>query len=214
MRVRDHIELIVRTIREFFEDQWFDLSRGVRTSGNVSLENSGISANRFQDSEWYMPARPAHIRQALHNMPVKDVSRFSYVDLGSGKGRTLFIAAELPFLQIIGVELSPVLHKQASSNISRFRFFKQRCTIIQSVQGNAVDFVFPNSDLVLYLFNPFGAETMDRVLTALEASLKTHPRHVVILLLWPRYSERVAAIERMHLHCETKQYQIFEARPE
>ncbi|MDQ2832552.1 MAG: class I SAM-dependent methyltransferase [Acidobacteriota bacterium] len=211
MKARYHVERIFRTASEFFEDQWFDLSRNVRTSGNVSLQTAGVARDQHPDSEFYQPARPAHIRQALHEIPVQNVSDYSYIDLGSGKGRTLFIAAELPFRQITGVEFSRMLHDQTCENIRRFRHRKQGSSNIASLHRNAKDFVFPENRLVLYLFNPFGSETMQHVLNNLEASLKRNPRHVVILLLWPRCSDQVAAIEGMSLRRETRQYQIFEA---
>jgi SAM-dependent methyltransferase len=213
-KARYRVEDIVRVIVEFFQDQWFDLTRNVRTSSNAPLLSAGVATEEIHDSEFYHPARPRHIRQALREMPVQDVSEFSYVDLGSGKGRTLFVAAELPFKQITGVEFSPLLHEQACANIRCFRPFespKRRRTNITSLHMNAKDFAFPEGKLVLYLFNPFGATTMRCVLRNLEASLQRHPRHVIIILLWPRCADQVAALQGMQLFRETRQYQIFEA---
>jgi SAM-dependent methyltransferase len=206
----DHVRRIVRLTDEFFEDRWFDLTRNVRTSGDTSLLAAGIAADDFHDSEYYVPARPRHIRQALREMPVQDVTGFSYVDLGSGKGRTLFVAAELPFKQIIGVELSCLLHQQACANIRSFRSSTQGCRHITSLHQNAKDFTFPEGHIVLYLFNPFGSATMQCVLNNLKASLQRRPCHIIIILLWPRCGDQVAAIEGMHLRRETRQYQIFE----
>jgi hypothetical protein len=76
---------------------------------------------------------------------------------------------------------------------------------------NAKDFAFPEGELVLYLFNPFGSATMRWVLRNLEASLQRHPRHVIIILLWPRCADQVATLQGMQLFRETRQYQIFEA---
>ena len=211
MKAGDSVQGIVRAIAEFFEDQRFDLPRNIRTSGNTLLLSAGIAAEEIHDSELYVPARPAHIRQALRAMPVEDVSDFSYVDLGSGKGRTLFVAAELPFKEIIGVEFSRLLCEQACANVRRFRSWKRGCRHITPVYGNAKDFLFPEGKMVLYLFNPFGAATMRCVLSNLDASLKRNPRHVIIILLWPRCGDQVAALEGMRLRRETRKYQIFEA---
>lgn len=211
MQISVHFQDIVRTIAEVFQDQWFDRTRNVRTSGNVSLHTAGIATDEFKDSELYVPARPAHIRQALREMPLRDVSGYSYVDLGSGKGRTLFVAAEMPFREIIGVEFSQQLHEQACANILSFRRWRRRCPRIRSLPMNAKDFTFPDAPLVLYLFNPFGAETMQHVLDKLESSLRQHPRHVLVVLLWPRCGDQVARIEDMRLHRTTRHHQIFEA---
>ncbi len=213
MRAWYAVEPVVRAVREFFEDQWFDRSRRIRTSGNVSLASAGILAAQHRDSEFYMPARPRHIRQALRAVPRHDLSRFTYVDLGSGKGRTLFVAAEFPFRGITGVELSRSLHEQALANLRRFRLWKQRCRCLESIHANASDFAFPETDLVLYMFNPFGRSTMQQVLRHLSESLRNNPRHAIVILLWPRAGDLVAAVEGMHLRRETTVYQIFEANP-
>ena len=158
-----------------------------------------------------MPARPANIRQALRGAGIDDASGYSYIDLGSGKGRTLFVAAELPFHDITGVEFSLLLHKQACANIRSFRWWRRRCASIRSLHMNAMDFSFPDNNLVLYMFNPFGAETMQRVLDHLDASLRQHGRHAIVVLLWPRCGDQVSRVHGMRLRCETRRHQIFES---
>jgi cyclopropane fatty-acyl-phospholipid synthase-like methyltransferase len=195
---------LARVVTEFFQDQWFDRTRRVRTSGDVSLLSAGIPGG---DSEFYQPARPAHIREALRALPISDPSRYIYVDLGSGKGRTLFIAAERPFQKILGVELSPVLHQQACDNIRTFR--RRHPQQISSIFQNALDFRFPDDRLVLYMFNPFGRETMHRVLTNLSSSVGSNPRHVLIILLWPRCGDMVASLVDMKIVHENRHTQIF-----
>lgn len=211
MNIRDTFELAVRTVREFFQDQWFDRTRNVRTSGNVSVEQIGTAAH---DSHDYQPARPAHIRHVLHQLPLRDVTPYSYIDFGSGKGRTLFIAAERPFRQIIGVELSQRLHDEARANIRTFRRWKRTwAREIKSLHQNATDFEFPAGPLVLYLFNPFGRDTAERVLSNLNASLGRDPRRVIIILLWPRWEDLVGGITGAHLCATGSYYRIFDLNP-
>ena len=204
------VEPVVRHMREFFEDLWFDRTRRVSTSGNVTLRAAGLLKEHHHDSEFYQPARARHIRQALKALPVADLSDYTFVDLGSGKGRTLFVAAEFPFRQITGVEFSSLLHKSAVRSIQSFRAAKAACKAISTIYGNAKDFVFPEGKLVLYLFNPFGRDTMQVVLDHLGASLQQHPRHVVVVLLWPRCEDMVARVNGMRLVRKVKEYQIFE----
>ncbi len=212
MNAKDRARRVGRLVGEFFEDQWFDRTRQVRTSGDVLLPAAGIAAEAAGDSEYYMPARPRHIREAFREMPVSDVSEFTYVDLGCGKGRSLFVAAELPFRRIIGVELSALLYGQCCANLRSFRLrTKQNRRQMDAVQANAKDWAFPEGNLVLYLFNPFGRDTMARVLQNLDAARQGRPRHVIVILLWPKCGDQVAALEGMVLRCEKKEYQIFEA---
>jgi len=45
---------------------------------------------------------------------------FTFVDLGSGKGRVLLMASHYPFKRIIGVEFIPELHQVAQENIRKY----------------------------------------------------------------------------------------------
>ena len=74
MGLRTRIGDSTRTVVEWFQDQWFDRTRGVHTRGNVSLLSAGIASGEQRDSELYQPARPAHVREALQAIPVADVS--------------------------------------------------------------------------------------------------------------------------------------------
>jgi SAM-dependent methyltransferase len=201
----------LRAFGELLEDLWFDLSRNVQTSQNVSRELAGTGTERFGDSEGYEPARPRHIRRALLDISAKDVTGYSYIDLGSGKGRTLFVAAEFPFHDVTGVELSPTLHRRAFENVHRFRWRRRRCGPIVAVQADAKEFAFPDRKLVVYLFNPFGAATTKAVLANLNDSLRRNPRHAIVILLWPKYPELLAGVDSMRLRRATRVHQIFEA---
>ena len=200
-----------RHVREWFEDQWFDRTHHVRTSGDVPLRKAGIAANEEADSELYVPARPAHIREALRAAPIADASRYTFVDIGSGKGRTLFVAAEQPFRRVIGVEFSAALHAQACRNAKTFRFRRQDESRVEPLHQNAMEFAFPDGPLVLYLFNPFGPATMQVVLDHLAASLQRNPRHTIVILLWPRCGDQVARLPGMKEVCSTQQHAVFQA---
>jgi SAM-dependent methyltransferase len=128
----------------------------------------------------YQPTDPAAFHEMLTALPV-DPSRFVFVDLGSGKGRTLLMASEYPFQRIMGVEFLPALHRVAQDNIFRYKNENQRCFAMESVLGEAQNFVFPEEPLVLYLFNPFPESVLKQVLGNLERSLRENPRPALVL---------------------------------
>lgn len=195
------------------EEWWFDKSRHVQTAGNVVLRNVGLT-REVGDSGMYVPVRPANARVALRSLPIQDPSAYTFLDLGSGKGRMLFVAAEQPFRRVIGVEFSPVLHAQATQNIAQFRSGSRRCKAIESVHADATEYDFPDGNLVLYLFNPFGAETMSRVLANLDRSFRQSPRHIVVLMLWPIHGDMVAQMDCMRKVQITRRHQIYETNPQ
>ncbi len=96
------------------------------------------------------------------NSPV-DFRDFTFIDLGSGKGRTLLMASDYPFRRIIGVELLPSLHKIAQENLRLYKSKTQKCFALESICGDATDFPLPADPLVIFLFNPFPESGMRRV---------------------------------------------------
>ena len=141
-----------------------------------------------------------------------DLGEFIFIDLGSGKGRTLLMASDYPFRRIIGVELLPVLHDAARDNIGKYRSEAQKCFAIESICGDATEFVFPAEPMVLFLFNPFPEYGLRRVVANLEQSLREHPRAAYVLYhnpLLERVLGQSAALGRIG---GTHQYAMYASR--
>jgi len=166
------------------EGLWFDRTRHVSTCGAVSLEGLSLVGDT-KSGFMYLPVRSAAVRHAMSNLPLTEHQNYTFVDLGSGKGRMLFLAAEYPFRKIEGVEFAKELHSEAQHNISRYRNRRKRCSEIASVNIDAADYEFPQDNLVIALFNPFGADVMQRVLQRLRESVLRSPRDVIMMLLYP-----------------------------
>lgn len=138
-----------------------------------------------------------------------DFSEFIFIDLGSGKGRTLLMASDYPFLRIVGVELLPALNLAAGDNLGKYRSELQKCFAIESICGDATEFAFPVAPTVLFLFNPFPESGLRRVIENLERSLREHPRKVYLLYhnpLLERVLGESAAVKKI---CGTHQYAMY-----
>src|SRR5208337_5093547 len=114
----------------------------------------------------YQPTDPAGFREMLTALAAHtklNFREFTFLDLGSGKGRTLLMASDYPFRRIIGVELLPTLHHIAQQNLRHYRNDSQQCFSIESLRADATTFPFPDEPLVVYLFNPLGEPALRRV---------------------------------------------------
>jgi hypothetical protein len=128
----------------------------------------------------YQPTDGALFQEMMASLPI-DFSQFTFVDLGSGKGRTLLMASEYPFRRIVGVEILPELHRAAEENIASYQSTTQQCTQVESVCADACEFELPEGPLVLYLFNPLPEAGLIQILESLEESLGRHPRPLNVL---------------------------------
>jgi SAM-dependent methyltransferase len=163
--------------RRRFGDVDFDFDHHVNTtSATVSWRDRLMGTF----SSPYQPTDPGLFDEMLRALGI-DFRSFTFIDLGSGKGRVLLMAAAYPFHRIIGVELLPTLHRIAEENVRAYRSASQQCFAIANVCADAADFVFPDQPLILYLFNPLIESQLKKVVAHLESSTVQHPRPVSFL---------------------------------
>jgi SAM-dependent methyltransferase len=149
---------------------------------------------------------------ALREESHSDFHDFVFVDLGSGKGRTLLMAADYPFRRILGVELLPALHLAAQANLSKYRGESQKCFALESICADATEFSFPDEPMVLYLFNPFPEAGLKRTIAKLERSLREHPRRVYLLYHNPLLEHVLSESAALKKVGGTHQYAVYESR--
>jgi len=171
-----------RTARR--QDLEFDRTHGVDTSGMVELSDLVFESDSYDYGHSYQPTSPGIIREMLGLLPIRHED-FVFIDIGSGKGRALFVASEFPFKQIIGIEFAPQLHEIAQRNIGTYRNPRQACRNVQSICVDATQYEYPNEPIVFYLYNPFAENIMTRVMRNIRASLDRHPRAVYLAYQQP-----------------------------
>lgn len=159
----------------------------------------------------YQPTEPEAFREMMAALPIS-FADFTFVDLGSGKGRTLLLASEYPFKRIVGVEILPELHRAAEENIRAYRGSNHTSVKIESVLMDAGDFEFPPAPLVLYLFNPLPEAGMLRVVGNLEESLAHSPRDVWVVYHNPVLEQTLSASKQMGLVIRAGQFTVYRSR--
>ena len=163
--------------RQRYGDVEYDWGRAVNTtSAAVGWRDRLLGV--FHSA--YQPTEPGVFHEMLDSLQL-DHRKFTFVDVGSGKGRTLLMASDYPFRRILGVELLPELNRLAQDNIRAYRSDAQKCFAIESLCADARAFGFPTEPIVLYLFNPLYESGLEQVIKHLESSLREHPRDAFVL---------------------------------
>ncbi|MEZ5856738.1 MAG: class I SAM-dependent methyltransferase [Hyphomicrobiaceae bacterium] len=174
----------------------FDLafrSGGARDTTCSKMELAGLtiaSLNR-EAGVHYLPT-PWRVLDWLHAMLPPPDARWSFVDLGCGKGRALMSAAARPYGRVIGVEFARELAQLAAANVATS--ISRRAGSIEIVEGDAADFKLPASPLCVYLFNPFGPPVIERVAENLARTYGDTPRPIFVAYLNPRHAELFDAL--------------------
>jgi SAM-dependent methyltransferase len=191
--------------RQRYGDMEYDWEHRVNTtSGTVGGRERLLGL--FHSA--YQPTEPALFQEMMAGLPI-EFETFTFVDLGSGKGRTLLMASEYPFRRIVGVELLPALHQIARENLARYKSESQKCFALEAFCGDAANFSFSAEPLVLYLFNPLSEVGLKQVMSNLDSSLKAHPRAVYVIYHNPSL-ERVLSDSTVLTKLDgTQQYCIY-----
>jgi SAM-dependent methyltransferase len=162
----------------------FDRRFGTDTVKHLGLRDLRAIGGDVQQLWRYWPTPQALFRRLLDESALR-FEDLVFVDLGSGKGRVLLLASESPFRRIVGVELSPALHRIAERNVRLYRSPTQRCTRFELLCMDAADYRLPEEEALVYLFQPFPKETLARVIENLRESLRARPRRLAVAYVNP-----------------------------
>ncbi len=165
----------------------FDLRYGVETSTRVHLTDLKIDSPNWIYAGGYWPTSTAIIHEALAALPIR-FADFVFIDFGSGKGRVLLQASDLPFRRIVGVEFSSELHDIAVSNIGRYKSDNQKCHKIESVCMDFTLFEIPPDPLVAFVYNPSSEAITAALAGNIAQSLRQHPRELWVIYVTPAYN--------------------------
>jgi hypothetical protein len=194
--------------RSRYGDIDYDFDHSVDTTwATVTLRT------RFR--EWlygvqYQPSEPTLFHQILHSLPVAP-DGFTFIDLGSGKGRTLLMASDYAFRRIVGIELLAELDTIAQQNLTRYHSAQQKCFAVESHAGDARTFAFPPEPTALYLFNPFPEYVLRTVLANLRNSLTESPRPVFVIYHNLEHEHLFTASRWLRPVYRTPQFAIYRA---
>jgi len=154
----------------------FDTTRGTDTSGTTRLWQLTIQSDNAASGVGYQATPEAEFHWAVDALKIEPAD-FRFIDLGCGKGRTLIMAAEFGFQEVIGVEFAQELAETARRNLLRLGVPNH-----QIHHSDAAQFRFPDGNLVVYLYNPFGPDVLSKVLDSLSRAKEDMPDREVYLI--------------------------------
>jgi len=172
----------------------FDERFGVDTSGLIYELPTGHQHDVYNNG--YFAVAPSVFHAVMHALEERlhlDFQRFTFADVGSGKGRALLLASDYPFREVFGIELSSELDRVARANIARYRGARHHPPVI-CIQGDAAEFTWPLGPLVVYMWNAFTRPVMERVFRNLEASLAQQPRELYLVYMHPELESMLAGV--------------------
>jgi len=213
--LKQEIDALFRCLREFLPDRRkemygdldYDWDHMVDTTrANVPFRTQLAAA---LTGHQYFPSEPWLFDQIMQALPIT-FNEFTFIDMGSGKGRTLLMAATRGFRRAIGVEYMPALNRVAQTNIQKFLSEHPDCvTRIESICLDARDFDFPMEPLVVYLFNPFPEPVLAAVLDKLRMSIMEHPRPLYVAYRYLEFESLLKNCDWLEKISGTEQWAVY-----
>jgi predicted RNA methylase len=173
------------SVKDGFMRHPFDVEHGVKTSGLIAGRNlkSGHRHDRHATAYYGVAPSVFHrlIRRWQKTGPAASMRKFTFVDVGAGMGRAVLLAAEMSFLEVVGVELHPTLARNARRNLQQWRTAGRVQTPTRIRCCDAIEFSLPPGPTLLFLFNPFGGSVMRRLLKRVAVEHADRPGELDLL---------------------------------
>jgi SAM-dependent methyltransferase len=169
----------------------FDLAHGVETGGLIPAGELLTGHPSDAHVTAYYAVAPSILRSLValwrETTPPPDMARYTFVDIGAGKGRAILVASELPFRQVIGIELNPAMADIAQRNVDHWIAARAADPTapphapVRLVEQDILDFDFPKSPCLAFMFHPFEAPLMKKLLRRLEHQFAKHPNDLDVV---------------------------------
>ncbi len=157
----------------------------INTSRLDDLKHVIVKGNNRKDAEIYQGAS-YYMLEKIFTQLRKLNAPDDIIDVGSGKGRVMVVAAHYGFTTITGIDFALALCREAENNcmvISRlFPLAKWKV-----LHADAADFRFRKHDHVFFFFNPFKETVMSEVIKNILQSVKECPRKIFVIYMNPQH---------------------------
>jgi len=171
---------------------WHEIKRGpkynINTIKPVSLEALTIDDGDITKSSPYEALNYYILETLLENFLKLFPREKSIIDIGSGKGRVMVVAAHYGFKNITGVDFARELCAAAERNTNKIKAqfpdttFNIHCKDI-------LNYTIDKNDKVFFLYNPFNREIMEKLVEKIDRSVKEHSRTICFIYANPQQKE-------------------------
>jgi SAM-dependent methyltransferase len=177
----------------------FDAQFGTDTGGLIPHDSLLTGhANDAHITAYYAVAPSilnALIDLWLQSSPPYAIDRYTFLDVGAGKGRAMLVASQHPFHRVTGIELNPKLAEIARSNMRLFAEQPDANPLapVTLIEGDALEAPLPETPTVAFLFHPFEAPVLRRFIARARQHFAQRPDSFDILYV---NAEHAAVLDR------------------
>lgn len=183
-KIKGKIIWIADRIEYVITGYLFDLFWGVETRKPLDRFDLDVDESKRVHSWSYEACSYPRFRRVM-KMLLIEPEQFTFIDIGSGKGRQLIAAALYGFPKVIGVEYSPCLHKAAQRNVATFIQRQGSKSSISLENVDATQYNIPSEACLLFMANPFKEPIVRKFLTSLKTQIGGRKQSLYVAYVHP-----------------------------
>lgn len=166
----------------------YDEARGefkyrINTTDIKSMKRLKQKGEIVANSKEYMPANYILLEKTL-----KELSKYphnkTFTDIGCGKGRALFVAADFGFEKITGIEFFQPYCQQLEKDFG-LQKHTHPSTSFSVTCGDAAEYKVPDHVQTIFFNNPFSEKVMAKVVKHITQSLNRTKRILYVIYISP-----------------------------
>lgn len=164
------------------QNRLFDERFGTDTYARVELSKLGVPELTGYDFDGWgtCPVNESFFHEMMGATPAS-FQRFTFIDVGAGKGKAMMLATEYPFRRVVGVELAAGLAAVARTNVARYCAHRRREVPVEVLCQDFLAWPLPVEPGLLFFNDPFPFHIAERAIAHVEASLRANPRPVFVV---------------------------------
>jgi hypothetical protein len=156
-------------------DKHFDSLNKVDTSGKIELSDLYVETPQKEHETFYQAVFPDHFQNGITSLNI-DPQEFLFIDVGSGKGRALFLAQDSGFKNVVGIEFAKELVEICERNMHLRESDGLRRPPVSVWHMDALQYELPDEPTVPFMFNPFNEQVMRPFIDRIHHQLRRAPR--------------------------------------
>ena len=174
MKIKDYYRILLKRgpqalWLELKDNFFYDLILNINTQERLKVK-------KFQ---LYTPSYATQVLAPLHYLDQKiSFKNYTFIDIGSGKGKALFLASRFSFDKIIGLENNKYLYNVSYNNLKKVKS-KSKIKIYKISCFN-FDYFKLNKKIIFYMYNPFNEKLTFKFLKKIKKISKTSKKNYLI----------------------------------
>ncbi|MCB0392420.1 MAG: class I SAM-dependent methyltransferase [Bdellovibrionales bacterium] len=152
-------QLVIEYYRSKYRLQDFlrDQKNNIFSTSRVKVQN--LSAPQFikKHARAYEPTPYAVLDRIFDKLSFFDKTELAFIDYGCGRGRTLNVAKAYGFKNLQGLDIDAHLLQSCQNNLARNGITNFEAQLFHI---SADDYLPPEGDKIIYMYNPFDEEML------------------------------------------------------